>query len=30
MEKLVANVIYASDINHMYKDKKTCPGTCPI
>lgn len=26
MEKLVANVIYASDINHMYEDKKNSSG----
>lgn len=30
MEKLVANIIYASDINHMYEDSKSRPGTCPI
>lgn len=28
--KLVAHVIYGYDINHMYEDSKTRPGTCPV
>lgn len=30
MEKLVANIIYAYNIKHMYDDNKTRPGTCPV
>ena len=30
MEKLVANIIFAYSIKHMYDDNKTRPGTCPV
>lgn len=30
MEKLVATIIFAYDIKHMYEDSKSRPGTCPI
>lgn len=30
MEKLIANTIFGNDINHMYEDKKSRLGTCPV